>query len=208
MRCGRGTPERTKAEPAGHIAAALTTTANGGPADSLRALAAAAVHQAAAAYVPDPHALNTSQRAAATAAATQALTLVQGPPGTGKTKVALAVLVAWVQAGRSGRSELVGRAAGGGQVLASSDSNIAVDNLLEGLVRAGVHAVRLGRPDNVRPELLRYCVEAACAQPGGGAARSEEMAARQRMLKQAGPNPNPNPHPNPNPNPNPNPSYA
>ena len=45
-----GLNERTKAEPAGHIAAALTTTANGGPADSLRALAAAAVHQAAAAY--------------------------------------------------------------------------------------------------------------------------------------------------------------
>ena len=174
--------ERTRAEPSGHIAAALTATANGGSVESLCALAAAAVQPAAAAYLPEPHRLNESQLAAATAAATQALTLVQGPPGTGKTKVALAVLVAWVQAGRSGGSELVGRAAGG-QVLASSDSNIAVDNLLEGLVRAGVHVVRLGRPDSVRPELLRYCVEAACSQPGGS--RSEEMAARQRMLKQA-----------------------
>ena len=34
-----------------------------------------------------------------------------------------------------------------------------VDNLLEGLVRAGVRAVRLGRPDRIRPELMRFCVD-------------------------------------------------
>jgi hypothetical protein len=47
----------------------------------------------------------------------------------------------------------------GGPALATSDSNIAVDNLLEGLIRAGVRAVRLGRPDRIRPELLQYCVD-------------------------------------------------
>ena len=47
--------------------------------ESLRALAVAAVQPGAAAYLPEPHGLNESQRAAATAAATQALTLVQEP---------------------------------------------------------------------------------------------------------------------------------
>jgi superfamily I DNA and/or RNA helicase len=43
--------------------------------------------------------------------------------------------------------------------LATSDSNIAVDNLLEGLINAGVRAVRLGRPDAVRPDLLQHSVD-------------------------------------------------
>ena len=34
-----------------------------------------------------------------------------------------------------------------------------MDNLLEGLVRGGVRAVRLGRPDRIRPELMRFCVD-------------------------------------------------
>ena len=42
-----------------------------------------------------------------------------------------------------------------GCVLACSDSNIAVDNILMGLVKCGVRAVRLGRPENTRPELLQ-----------------------------------------------------
>ena len=51
-----------------------------------------------------------------------------------------------------------------------------VDNLLEGLVRAGIRAVRLGRPDRVRPELLAHCVDV----PGPGRTEvnwSEKMAA-------------------------------
>ena len=44
-------------------------------------------------------------------------------------------------------------------MLATSDSNIAVDNLLEGLVAARVNVLRLGRPENTRPELLRHCLE-------------------------------------------------
>ena len=77
----------------------------------------------------------------------QRLTLVQGPPGTGKTAVAVRIVTSWV------RSRAFGHNAG---ILCCSDSNIAVDNLLEGLVNAGVRAVRLGRPENTRPDLLRY----------------------------------------------------
>ena len=44
-------------------------------------------------------------------------------------------------------------------ILATSDSNIAVDNLVEGCANAGLRVVRLGRPEAIRPELLRYCVD-------------------------------------------------
>jgi hypothetical protein len=44
-------------------------------------------------------------------------------------------------------------------ILATSDSNIAVDNLVEGCAAAGLRVVRLGRPEAIRPELLRYCID-------------------------------------------------
>ena len=44
-------------------------------------------------------------------------------------------------------------------ILATSDSNIAVDNLVEGCANVGLKVVRLGRPEAIRPELLRYCID-------------------------------------------------
>jgi len=44
-------------------------------------------------------------------------------------------------------------------ILATSDSNIAVDNLVEGCAAVGLRVVRLGRPEAIRPELLRFCVD-------------------------------------------------
>lgn len=44
-------------------------------------------------------------------------------------------------------------------ILATSDSNIAVDNLVEGCAAVGLRVVRLGRPEAIRPELLRYCID-------------------------------------------------
>ena len=61
------------------------------------------------------------------------------------------------------------------QVLAASDSNIAVDNLVARLAAAGVSVVRLGRPNAVRPELLRHCLDHvadAHAKPGGDSRRT------------------------------------
>ena len=44
-------------------------------------------------------------------------------------------------------------------ILATSDSNIAVDNLVEGCAAVGLRVVRLGRPEAIRPELLRFCID-------------------------------------------------
>ena len=99
--------------------------------------------------------LNASQRLAVEGATTHRLTLVQGPPGTGKTAVAIRILQHWARVAAASCSN--------GEkpkpILATSDSNIAVDNLVEGCANVGLRVVRLGRPEAIRPELLRYCVD-------------------------------------------------
>ena len=68
------------------------------------------------------------------------MSLIQGPPGTGKTHTAIRILESWAKEDF-------------GTILAVADSNVAVDNLLEGLLNRGVRAVRLGQPVKVREEL-------------------------------------------------------
>ena len=65
--------------------------------------------------------------------------IIPGPPGTGKTATAVRILKTWVHMGMHR-----------GTVLATSDSNIAVDNLLEGCINAGLRAVRMGKPEQVK----------------------------------------------------------
>lgn len=134
--------------------------------------------------------LNNSQKEAFDTASSRRLTLIQGPPGTGKTQVSVKLLAEWARSG--GPSELQGTDSstgtqyGPGQagfsrggkkclgptVLACSDSNIAVDNLLDGLLRANVRAVRVGRPEATSPGLLPYCVDAIAAE---AASRAKTM---------------------------------
>lgn len=99
--------------------------------------------------------LNASQRLAVEGASTNRLTLVQGPPGTGKTAVAIRILQHWA------RMALAATEKGENPtpILATSDSNIAVDNLVEGCAAVGLRVVRLGRPEAIRPELLRFCID-------------------------------------------------
>ena len=91
--------------------------------------------------------LNPSQRKAVDSAIDRRLSLIQGPPGTGKTHTAVHLLSAFVNLGR-------------GPVLATAESNVAVDNLLEGLLELGVKAVRIGRPVKVREHLRQATLDA------------------------------------------------
>ena len=75
------------------------------------------------------------------------LTLIQGPPGTGKTHTAVRILENWAIQDT-------------GTVLAVADSNVAVDNLLEGLLERGIRTVRLGQPVKVRESLREATMDA------------------------------------------------
>lgn len=99
-----------------------------------------------AAWRPFDPSLDPSQRSAVRFALdARDIALLHGPPGTGKTTTLV---------------ELIRQAvARGEKVLACAASNMAVDNLFERLLAAGVRAVRLGHPARVLPELRAHTLD-------------------------------------------------
>jgi len=91
--------------------------------------------------------LNQSQRDAVRSALRQTCTVIQGPPGTGKTHVSVQIMKMW-----SKTLDL-------SPLLATSDSNVAVDNICMGLRAEGVKAVRVGRPDKINRILEEITLE-------------------------------------------------
>eukprot|EP00746_Dinoflagellata_sp_MGD_P126057 gnl/MRDRNA2_/MRDRNA2_60986_c0_seq1.p1 gnl/MRDRNA2_/MRDRNA2_60986_c0~~gnl/MRDRNA2_/MRDRNA2_60986_c0_seq1.p1 ORF type:complete len:1028 (-),score=238.27 gnl/MRDRNA2_/MRDRNA2_60986_c0_seq1:74-2872(-) len=91
--------------------------------------------------------LNASQKEAIRDAVTKRCTIVQGPPGTGKTHVSVEILRLW--------SQTMGRK----PILATSDSNVAVDNIAMGLQAKGVRVVRVGRIEKIRGQIEGLTLE-------------------------------------------------
>lgn len=90
--------------------------------------------------------LNSSQREAVEEAlGAKDFFLVHGPPGTGKTTTVIEIIQQHVAQGK--------------QVLATADSNTAVDNLVEFLVSQGVHTVRAGHPARVTRTLHDHTLD-------------------------------------------------
>ncbi len=98
----------------------------------------------------DP-ALDGSQREAiALALRAEQVALIHGPPGTGKTTATVELI-----------RQVVAR---GERVLACAPSNVAVDNLAERLVRAGLRVVRLGHPARVQARVRDVSLSELVAQ--------------------------------------------
>jgi len=132
--------------------------------------------------------LNASQSLAVQGAVTNRLTLVQGPPGTGKTAVAIRILQHWARLAKSEATN----GESPSPILATSDSNIAVDNLVEGCAAVGLQVVRLGRPEAIRPELLRFCIDRPPSSYGSagnkdqyGSNPAQAFKERMKALKKA-----------------------
>jgi hypothetical protein len=91
--------------------------------------------------------LNAIQHKALILCLTQRLTLIQGPPGTGKTHVAVAF---------ARMCKIYMKL----PLLMTSDSNIAVDNLVSGLASSGLRVTRVGnRQEKIHPDLVGFSLE-------------------------------------------------
>jgi len=98
-------------------------------------------------HILEQQPLNQSQKNSIAQVFTNSLSLIQGPPGTGKTTTSVILLKLWV-------SDLGMRPA-----LASAFSNVAVDQMLAGLIKWGVNAVRIGDPERVNSDLIRHTMK-------------------------------------------------
>ena len=95
-------------------------------------------------YQPLDETLNTSQQVAVRQALSATdLAVIHGPPGTGKTTTLIELIHQLTRRGQT--------------VLVCVPSNLAVDNLLQGLLAAGEAALRLGHP--ALPELQAHTLD-------------------------------------------------
>ncbi|KAG5650472.1 hypothetical protein H0H81_012135, partial [Sphagnurus paluster] len=92
--------------------------------------------------------LNETQRRAVATMIGQRISLVQGPPGTGKTKTIIETV-----------KLLKVHFEVPHPILVCTYTNVAVDNLVEGLVAGGVKALRVGSGSHVRASLLEYTLD-------------------------------------------------
>ena len=149
----------------------------GGPAQRLRKVAfggAAPGNSRGAPPLEMAAQLDASQQAAVRSAlVAEEIALIHGPPGTGKTTTLVEIIRQSVARGE--------------KVLACAPSNIAVDNLVERLVGAGVSVVRTGHPARLLTSVLEHSLDRLVEQSEGAKfateARRELEQAFRRMRR-------------------------
>ena len=95
--------------------------------------------------------LNKYQREAVRkAVSSEELFLIHGPPGTGKTTTVIEVILQSLKKGE--------------KILATADSNTAVDNIVEGLIKFNIKVVRIGHPARLKKELLDVSLDAVALE--------------------------------------------
>ena len=101
-------------------------------------------HQKVASWVNQD--LNESQKEAVEAAlSAEAIFLMHGPPGTGKTTTLVEAIIQHTQTAST--------------LLATADSNTAVDNLVEKLNQQGAKVLRLGNPARINQNLVTHSLD-------------------------------------------------
>ena len=91
-------------------------------------------------FTPFDKSLNASQRnAVSLALGSDDFFLIHGPFGTGKTRTLVELIRQEVERGN--------------RVLATAESNVAVDNLVERLVSSGLNVIRVGHPSRISKDL-------------------------------------------------------
>ncbi|BCD67758.1 IGHMBP2 family helicase [Nitratiruptor sp. YY09-18] len=102
--------------------------------------------------IPNEHAiepitrLNNSQKTAVAKSLGSEVFLIHGPPGTGKTSTLIELILQEVKRGN--------------KVLATADSNTAVDNMLQRLAKHDLSLVRIGHPARILYELEEFSIHA------------------------------------------------
>ncbi|WVQ79928.1 hypothetical protein IAT38_002029 [Cryptococcus sp. DSM 104549] len=97
--------------------------------------------------------LNRTQLRAIGMMLSEPLSLVQGPPGTGKTRVIIETIKLLKHHFQIPHP-----------ILVCAHTNVAVDNLVSGLTRHGVKALRIGQPLRVREDLREWTLEQRAKQ--------------------------------------------
>ncbi len=96
-------------------------------------------------FTPTDTRLNPSQqKAISPALGSKDLFLIHGPPGTGKTSTLIELI-----AQESKRQQ---------KIIATADSNTAVDNMLERLAKKGLNIVRIGHPVRIASDLQKHSI--------------------------------------------------